>query len=129
MILDTSFVIDVLRGDPAVADWEAQLDSGRTAIVTAVTVMELSEGIHLADASEPERDRVREFLEDVRHAPFDHTAALQAGELSASLQREGAMVEIEDVMIAAIALGRNETVLTGNPSHFTRIEGLTVERY
>lgn len=115
--------------DPAVADWEAELDSGRTAVVTAVTVMELSEGIHLADASEAERDRVREFLEGVRHAPFDHTAALRAGELSASLQREGEMIEIEDVMVAAVALDRNESVLTGNPSHFTRIEGLTVEGY
>jgi len=45
------------------------------------------------------------------------------------LQLDGTPIEIEDVMIAATALGRNEAVLTGYLSHFQRIEGLTVEGY
>lgn len=54
---------------------------------------------------------------------------MHAGELSASLQLEGATIEFEDVMIAAIALGQNEAVITGNPSKYNRIEGLTLEGY
>lgn len=38
-------------------------------------------------------------------------------------------MDIEDVMIAAVALERDDAVLTGDPDHFERIEGLAVETY
>jgi len=37
--LDTSIVVDVRRGEPAVVDWEAELDTGRSAVVTAIRVI------------------------------------------------------------------------------------------
>jgi predicted nucleic acid-binding protein len=52
-----------------------------------------------------------------------------AGECSANLSADGTPIEIEDVMIAAIARQRNEPILTGNPTHFERIDHIEVETY
>lgn len=91
--------------------------------------MELWEGIHLTDATDEERERVQRLLEGLTHAPFDRESAMLAGERSATLTTEGTEIEIEDVMIAAIALNRNEPILTGTPDHFERIEDADVETY
>jgi tRNA(fMet)-specific endonuclease VapC len=63
MILDTSFLIDVLRGNEKVTEWEKKLDERELGVVTSITVMELWEGIHLTEASDSERERVEELLE------------------------------------------------------------------
>jgi len=39
------------------------------------------------------------------------------------------MIDIEDIMIAAIAIVNGEKILTRNSKHFKRIEGLEVEEY
>jgi len=56
MILDTSFLIDVLRGNDAVTEWERELDERGVGVVTAISIMELWEGVHLADATDEERN-------------------------------------------------------------------------
>jgi predicted nucleic acid-binding protein len=126
MILDTSVLIDVLRGEPAVVERERELDERGTAIVSTVSVMELWEGIQRADASESERERVAALLEGLRHADFDHDAAVVAGDIAATLTARGEMIDIEDVMIGAVALTRDQAVLTRNADHFARIDGLAV---
>lgn len=129
MILDTTFLVDVLRGDPAVETWEAELSESGAVAVTPVTVMELWEGVHRAETTETERERVGELLDGLAEAPFDTASAKRAGAVNASLADSGTPIDVEDVMIAAIALERDEAVLTRNGSHFGRVDGLTVETY
>lgn len=129
MILDTSFLIDVLRGEEATEEWERRLDEAGVGMVTAISVMELWEGIHLADASETEHGAVEALLGGLHHAAFDRPAAMRAGEVNARLTREGRRVAVEDVMIGAIAAERDEAVLTRNAEDFERLPDVAVERY
>lgn len=129
MILDTWFLIDVLRGEEAVVDREHELAESTVPVVTAIRLMELREGIQLTDASRAERERARELLGGLSDAAFDRESAMVAGEVSAALADAGTPVDVEDVTIATIALDRGGPVLTGNPDHFDRIEGLAVETY
>lgn len=39
------------------------------------------------------------------------------------------MIDLEDIMIAAIAITNNEKLITRNEKHFRRIKGLEVEGY
>jgi len=39
------------------------------------------------------------------------------------------MIDLEDIMIAATAITRNESVLTRNVEHFNRIPNLKVDSY
>lgn len=129
MILDTSFLVDVLRGRPEAADRERDLDATGGASVTAISVMELWEGIHLATQRESERARVRELLTGLHHVDFDRDSAMRAGSISARLVSAGTPIDLEDVMIAAIAIEHSMPVLTADPGHFERIDDVVVETY
>ncbi|EMA38533.1 type II toxin-antitoxin system VapC family toxin [Halobiforma nitratireducens] len=129
MILDSTFLIDVLRGSSDVADLIEDVDTTGTPFVSAVTVMELSEGIHLADATDDERSSVRQLLTDVNELPFDRECAIRAGRINADLVSSGEPIDETDVMVAATALVHDYPVVTRNVDHFERIDGLTVRSY
>lgn len=129
MILDTTFLVDVLRGDSDVAEQLEMVDETGTPFVSAITIMELAEGIRVADASEEEQAAVTELLADLNELPFDRDCASRAGELNADLVSAGNTVDETDVMIAATALVHGYPVLTRNVSHFDRIDGLAVRSY
>lgn len=129
MILDTSFLIDVLRGENTVAEAVQTVDERGTAQVSSVTVMELWEGIHLAESSERERKVTENLLTDVRELPFDRECATTAGEVNARLQRNGTPIEAADVMIAATALVHDVPVVTNNVDHFERVDELEILTY
>jgi predicted nucleic acid-binding protein len=72
-------------------------------------------------------DRVQEFLatlttEEVLMLEL-HDAVL-AGRIYADLERIGQPIGYPDSMIAAIALQRDQTLVTGNLSHYQRIQAL-----
>lgn len=129
MILDTSFLVDVLRGDAVVEETVATVDECGTAQVSAVTVMELWEGIHLATATEDERAAVGELLEGLHELPFDRECATVAGEISAGLRDSGEPIDDADVMIAATARVHDVPVVTRNVDHFERIDDLDLVAY
>jgi predicted nucleic acid-binding protein len=61
--------------------------------------------------------------------PFDAAAARRYGELRAELDRQGTPIGDADLRIAAMALARGLTVVTGNLRHFQRVPGLPVENW
>jgi predicted nucleic acid-binding protein len=129
MILDTTFLVDVLRGDERVRDRLAMVDESGTPFVSAISIMELAEGIRLADASDTERDDVDALLEDVTELPFDRNCATVAGQHNADLIDAGEPIDETDVMIAATALVYDHPVVTRNTAHFDRFDGLEVRLY
>lgn len=129
MILDTTFLIDVMKREERVADLVADVDATGTSAVTTTSVMELWEGIHRADSTERERERVGELLTDLREVPFDRECAMKAGEINARLVSADEPVDIEDVMIGATALVHDDPVVTRNRGHFERIDELEVVTY
>lgn len=129
MILDSTFLIDVLRGSSDVTELIEDVDASATPFVSAVTVMELHEGICLADATEDERANVRQLLTDLNELPFDRECAVRAGRINADLVASGEPIDETDVMIAATALVHDYPVVTRNVDHFDRIDGLAVRSY
>lgn len=81
-----------------------------------------------------ERHRTQELLRRIHRIitpnfavlPFD-AAAWRYGELRAYLERLGTPIGDADTRIAAVALTRNLTVVTGNVRQFNRVPGLAVE--
>ena len=133
MILDTTFLVDVLRGDvrdsPTAEGYIEEMDAAGTGKISSVSVMELWEGIHLAAATDAERMRVEQLLDGIHELPFDRDVAMAAGELSAALVSRGEPVGNSDVMIGATAVVHDEAILTRNVEHFERIDGLDVRTY
>lgn len=94
---------------------------------TAITVGELVCGA--ARSPRPDlADRVRALLEGALTVlPFDSEAASVYGRLRAELEAHGLPLAEPDLRIAAIALARDLTLVTGNGRHFGHVPGLRVE--
>lgn len=96
---------------------------------TAITYGEIVYGaarsgrVELVDRARSIRWRADAFL------PFDDRAAVVYGELRASLESSGRRLHDADLRIAAIALARELTLVTGNVRHFERVPGLDVENW
>jgi predicted nucleic acid-binding protein len=121
-------MIDLLRRKKSVYDFIAGRE--HDALVTSwICAFEISCGIW---RSKPALRAIRqkEFLglltslSDV--IPFEKDQADKAGELHALLSSKGIVIDDIDILIAACALTRGATLVTGNAKHFTRIPGLTV---
>ena len=69
------------------------------------------------------------LIPNLQVLPFDAAAARRYGEMSALLVRKGSPVSETALRIAAIALVRNLTLVSGNPRYFQRVPGLSVENW
>lgn len=130
MIEDTSFLIDVLDGDDdARAVLELVERENRPEKISAITSLELYEGIERSRKPADEKRMVLGVLDSKHVIPADHSVMRHAGELSGRLIADGRQIDREDCIIAATAIQENEPVLTRNSSHFDRIPNLEVETY
>ena len=127
--LDTTFLIDVLRGDDcAAAQFEKFVNSSDAITVAAPSVFELSEGIALAK-DDREQNMLSEFLQSLTVLDLDHESALAAGSVSAHLIRSADQIGKFDILIGTIARKHNQAVLTRNVKDFARIPHLEVLSY
>ena len=131
MILDTTFLIDIIRGkDEKVKQKCIYLDNKFiTKSISTITLMELCRGAEMNLNSKKEKKKVIELIESLLIHPFNVKEAKKAAEIESFLIKKGQMIDLEDIMIAATAITRNESVLTRNVEHFNRIPNLKVDSY
>lgn len=131
MILDTSFLLDLMDGDPVA--FEKAVDLHETDVpqrVAAPSAMELYYGAAFVD-SEDERRRVRNLLLMYPLVDVGEPEARLAAEALARADRQAggdSGVDNEDGLIGAVAERFDEPVLTADVDHFERL-GVSVETY
>ena len=130
--LDSSIVIDILRGKESVKAIENKFDSSNEEIfIPSPVIIELIRGIYLKDAIRniKEKEEINNFLYSFVVLDLNKESAIKAGEIEAELRNAGEMIDLEDIMIGAITLQNNETLITRNKKHFEKIRGLKIEGY
>lgn len=128
--LETTFIVDLLRGKKETKELAEFLDSSSEAkIIASPSIMEVISGAILNPKMKDEKERVIKFLSSFVILGLDKESSILAGEIEADLIKKGQIIEIEDIMIGAIAKVNNETLLTRNKKHFERIPGLKIESY
>ena len=126
-LLDTNACIRYLNGrSPAL---KAKLDAHvETQIcVASVVKAELFFGAALSRDPDKTVTDQRVFLSRFRSLPFDDAAAESYAEIRADLSRRGQLIGPNDLMIAAICMAHDVTLVTHNVSEFGRIQGLKTE--
>lgn len=96
---------------------------------TAVTLAELVYGAAKRQSAAIAADIERVISSAGAVMAFDRQAAEVYGPVRAQLEREGRPLAHPDLQIAAIALARDLTLITGNTRHFDRVPGLRVENW
>ncbi len=113
-MLDTSFVIDLLRGDRAATDRFAQLfEDGDEPYVNEVVLCELAVG--LVSTADPG------FQAFVRAAAFVQPppeAAIEAGVWRRAARKRGRTLNLADALIAAASASLGATLITRNRRDF-----------
>jgi predicted nucleic acid-binding protein len=124
LMLDTTFVIDQLRGDPAATLlFERLAEAGDPLYVCDVVVCETYAGVHPGD--EARVDRLLRYIEFVQPGPV---AAREAGRWRAEALRQGRSLSAPDSLVAAAADAIDAAVLTRNVRHFA-LTPVRVETY
>lgn len=125
--LDTSFLIDLFRGNKPAVERMAELDQSSESItVAAPTIMEFATGAHLAEDPR-EREQLEQFLQSATVLPLEKESALLAGQVNASLIKAGEPIGDLDVLIGCIAVSHDEPLLARNADHFSRIPSLLID--
>ncbi len=122
-VLDTDIFSELLKGIDQHVVTRAKAYRARygTYTVSVVAVMEIVKGLHKLQRE----DRIRDFLATLQHVevlPLDRRSAELAGKIYADLERVGQPVGRADPMVAAIALSYESVLVTGNRSHYERIQ-------
>jgi predicted nucleic acid-binding protein len=124
VVLDSTFVVDHLRGLPAARERWAQLfERGDQPVATELVTCEVRSG--LRDADVPVLERLLRPMEFVQ--PGIETAML-AGRWRSDLRRSGRTLSLADALIAAAAFDLNAPVLTRNVRDFA-LTPVSVETY
>ena len=126
-LLDTTFLIDVLKGRP---ETTIILYGNDPLLTTQINMYEVITGLFFKDSSPAKILKVRELFEDIRVLPLDDKAVVKAAEICAELMKRGKIIEDCDCLIAGIALSNDvATIVTKNVKHFERINGLKIQSY
>src|SRR5271157_3214333 len=113
-LLDTSVIIDVLnnkRGRPALLLELAK--AGHTLACCSINITEVYAGLRHREEAATEG-----FLASLRHFPIPPQAARLAGELKREYARKGVTLNLGDVIIAAVAIYHELTLMTDNLKDF-----------
>lgn len=123
ILLDTTVLIDALRGRPAAARIRGLREQGQLPWICTINVEEVLRGTR-----GPEEPLALRFLEGMRLAPLGREEGLQAGRWRREYAQRGITLSQADCLIAAAALGVSARLATGNPKHFP-MDGIEVEHW
>lgn len=125
-VLDTSVLVDILRGDQHVTDRFRAMQCSELR-VSAVTAGELIAGAAMARDTQRELFSVDLLLRPLKTLSLDAQTARRAGLIDVMLMKAGIRIGTSDRLIAATALQHDAVVVTSDKRHFLRVPGLVIE--
>jgi predicted nucleic acid-binding protein len=118
-LVDTSILIDYLRGNRSAADLlESEL------IIEPLQASEITRLEVLAGMQDSEQEVTRELLSTLDWHPVDSVIAEQAGALGRQWLPSHHTIDSADLAIAATAISIGARLLTRNVRHFPMFEDL-----
>lgn len=125
-LLDTNACIAILKHNPSVM---ARVQACRTEppYLCSPVKAELWYGIFKSVQQERNMSLLLEFFTFLPSLSFDDRAAEIYGRLRADLMQRGVPIGPNDMLIAAVALTHDVTLVTHNVREFSRVSGLHVE--
>jgi len=112
-LLDTNFVIGLLRGFGSYWDYLDGILEQSLPAISAITRAEIYAGCHPS-----EQRRTRRLLDCLATLPVESSAADLAGQYVYQFSRQGITLHLEDALIGATAVTEGLNLVTQNVSHF-----------
>jgi tRNA(fMet)-specific endonuclease VapC len=123
--LDTSFLIDFLRGDEASRTAYLKLKSeGFRFATTTINAFELFRGVDKRGRRKAEEEGVQRLLARLVVWNFDISAAERVSSVYTDLERTSHPINVGDCLTAAIAISNGCQKIISRDSHFKKIPAL-----
>jgi len=131
VLLDTSFLLDLLRSKPAAVTKARDLDKRDDTLILATPVLyEVATGFVYA-RSRSEEAALQSLASKYLIMPFDEASARRAAEIRAEFLRLGKAKPEVDVMIAGMASAAGHSLVSGDRDlhQIGKAFAMTVEGY
>ena len=108
-----------------------RLDQTNPTLVRLCSVVkaELFCGAYKSQNPERTTEKLARFFAEFDSLPFDDPAAEVYGRIRSELEKKGEPIGGNDLMIAAIAVTHNATLVTNNTREFSKVPGLRWETW
>ena len=126
-LLDTNTCIRYLNGASEPVRRRVETISPDEIVVCAIVKAELFYGAMKSQHPERNLAKQRKFLDRFVSLPFNDQTAETYGRIRSQLERAGTPIGPNDLLIAAIALAHDVTLITHNTREFARVTGLRYE--
>lgn len=130
VLLDTSFLIDFLRGS---ASAEKKLryytESYEPLTTTPINAAELFKGAYLAKGRKAEVAKAKGMLEHLELLDLSVAVCEKYGSLISELRSKGPPIGDLDTLIASAAIVHRQILLSRNKAHFERVPGLALDSW
>lgn len=123
--LDSDIIIEFLKNNKVVFDKIKNLQE-KDISTTSINTFEVFRGF--VNYKSDSIDKFNAFLSNLKILNFNPINSKKAAEIFENLKTKGEIIDLADIMIAAIAISNNETLLTNNISNFKRIPELKLEK-
>jgi len=129
LVLDTSFIIDAMRGKGEALSRLADLENEDDLLcTTSLNALELFRGAYLSPRRDEKIARVRRIMDQLLVLPITEETYDICGAISAALISGGRQIGDFDEIIAAIAISHGAELITRD-RHFDRLPMLKVMHY
>jgi tRNA(fMet)-specific endonuclease VapC len=126
-LLDTNACIRLLNPGASAVKSRLLNVSPTDIFLCSIVYTELCYGAYKSQQTERNLQLVEQFFQQFSSLPFDQIAGNQAGQIRAVLESQGTPIGSNDLLIAAIAIANNLTLVTHNVREFSRISSLNYE--
>ncbi len=130
-VLDSTFLVDLLRSDAGAKKKARELDARREPKIMSTPVLyEIMSGL-LFKRSRSEAAEFQRLSAEYPVVPFDEAASMKAAEIRAELMRLGKVKSHVDTMIAGTAVAGRHVLISRDTDFVAigRVVGLLVESY
>ena len=94
--------------------------------IPAIVKAELLHGVEKSQRRDDNFEKVSSFLLPYEILPFDDAATVHYARIKTTLETKGLVIGPNDLLIAAIALSHDATLVTNNTNEFSRIIDLSI---
>lgn len=130
-VLDTNIISEIVKPHPDFSAICWIQDHVDDVAISVVSLEELYYGVFLMPEGK-RRQKLKEAIDSIvrdcadRTLPFDAFCGYLCAEVHAAARQCGRVGTLEDIMIAAICLRHNATLVTRNVNDFEYVDGLNV---
>lgn len=127
-LLDTNILSDLIKHPAGIVAQHIAAVGENMVCTSIVVACELRYGC-AKKGSTALSEKIEQLLSMMDVLPLEVDADREYGMIRSALEKIGTTIGANDMLIAAHALSQNLTLITGNISEFSRINGLKLENW